>query len=315
MLFGAHESVAGGVHAVFGRAQADACRAIQVFTKNSNQWKDPVLAPDVVKAFRDGRASYGAAPMLSHASYLINLATDDAELLARSVGSLAAEVERSSTLGIDYVVLHPGAHLGAGEGVGVERVAEALDAVHDRVKGASARILLENTAGQGTCIGHRFEHLRAIFDRAACEGQLGLCIDTQHSFAAGYDLASDDGYENTWRELEALSLLHRVCAFHINDSKKPLGSRVDRHEHVGEGLLGLRTFWRLANDERFKAVPAVLETEPRDAAEPYKDEVALLNGLVGATAPAPLPAFALELVEAKPAKRTAATAAKRARSR
>ena len=316
MLFGAHESVSGGVPTVFARAKIDECHALQIFTKNSNQWKEPVLAPEVIAAFREGRAAYGdgasalgaarSAPgmtILSHASYLINLGTDDATVLGRSIDALVAEVERSSALGVDYVVLHPGAHLGAGEEVGLARVCEAIDAVHARTPSATAGILLENTAGQGTCVGHRFEHLQAIFEGAKTSSRLGVCIDTQHSFAAGYDLSTEDGYEKTLRSIDACVGLDRVRAFHLNDSKKPLGARVDRHEHLGEGLLGLGAFWRLANDKRFTNVPAVLETEPRERGEPYRAEVAMLRGLVGATEPERKVAFALEVVEAKPKKK------------
>jgi len=309
MLCGAHESVAGGVPKAFARAKADACRAVQVFTKNANQWKEPALADEVCAAFKAERAAYGAPlRVLSHTSYLINLATDDPALLKRSIDSLVAEIDRCSMLGIDYVVLHPGAHLGAGDDVGLARVCEALDEVHGRTAagagGASAaRVLLENTAGQGTCVGHRFEHLQAIFEGAKTRDRLGVCFDTQHAFAAGYDLSTVEGYERTWRDFDAFVGLPRLRAFHLNDSKKPLGSRVDRHEHIGEGLLGLGTFWRLVNDARFAEVPGVVETEPRDGDAPYREEVALLAGLVGAGEPERKPAFALEIVDAKPAKK------------
>ncbi len=303
MLFGAHESVAGGVATVFGRAGIDGCQAIQVFTKNSNQWKEPTLAPEAIAAFREARAAYPArATILAHASYLINLATGDALVLQRSVDALVAEVSRSSALGLDYVVLHPGAHLGAGEEAGIARVCEALEAVHARTQGATARILLENTAGQGTCVGHRFEHLQAIFEGTKTGASLGVCFDTQHAFAAGYDLATDDGYERTFGQLAACVGLERLRAFHLNDSKKPLGARVDRHEHIGDGELGLRTFWRLANDARFAETPAVLETEPREGAEPFRAEVALLKGLVGASPPPAKASFSLQLTSALSAK-------------
>jgi deoxyribonuclease IV len=304
MLFGAHESVAGGVSSVFARAKIDGCRAIQIFTKNSNQWKEPALTPEAIAAFKEGRAEYkGNLPILAHASYLINLGTDDGIILQKSIDSLVAEVERSSSLGIDYVVVHPGAHLGAGEEVGLARVCEALDAVHERTANASARILLENTAGQGTCIGHKLEHLQAIFEGAKTSARLGVCFDTQHAFAAGYDVSTDEGYDKTWSAFEACVGLGRLRAFHLNDSKKPLGARVDRHEHLGEGEIGLRAFWRLANDPRFAEIPAVLETEPREGGEPFKAEVALLEGLVGGEAPAAKPVFALEVVEAKSGKK------------
>ncbi|HEY2517743.1 MAG TPA: deoxyribonuclease IV [Polyangiaceae bacterium] len=302
MLFGAHESVAGGVATSFGRARTDGCRALQIFTKNSNQWKEPALTPEGIASFRSARAEYGAIPVLSHASYLINAASDDGELFQKSIDALVAEVERSSALGVDYVVFHPGAHLGKGEGVGLAHVCEALEAVHARTPNATARILLENTAGQGTCVGHRFEHLQAIFEGVRTAERLGVCFDTQHAFAAGYDLSTDAGYDATWSALASSVGLSRVKAFHLNDSKKPLGARVDRHENLGEGLLGLRTFWRLANDPRFDLLPAVVETEPREGAEPYKAEVALLRGLVGAEPPPAKPAFVLEVQETKAAK-------------
>ncbi len=305
MLFGAHESVAGGVSSVFARAAIDGCHAIQIFTKNSNQWKEPSLTPEAIAAFKEGRAEYREkVSILAHASYLINLGTDDGLILQRSIDALVAEVERSSSLGIDYVVLHPGAHLGAGEDVGLARVCGAIDTVHERTPNASTRILLENTAGQGTCVGHKIEHLQAIFEGAKTASRLGVCFDTQHAFAAGYDLSTDEGYEKTWSAFGAFVGFPRLRAFHLNDSKKPLGARVDRHEHLGEGEIGLPAFWRLANDARFATIPAVLETEPREGAEPFKAEVQLLEGLVGAERPKGKPAFALE-VEAKGGKKKA----------
>ena len=302
MLLGAHESVAGGLAAAFGRAKIDGCAAVQIFTKNSNQWRDPEITGDQIAIFRAAHAAVaggagraGAMPVMAHTSYLINLATDKADILAKSRDSLVAEVERCSALGVAHVVLHPGAHLGAGEDVGVARTVESLDEVHARTKGASARILIENTAGQGTCVGHRIDHLAEIFARVKHPERLGLCIDTQHTFAAGYDLSTPDGYAKTFEDLDKAVGLAKVEAFHLNDSKKPLGSRVDRHENIGEGLLGLSLFWRLVNDPRFASVPAVVETEPRDPDAPYRDEIALLTSLVGAPQPKPkAPVFKLE---------------------
>jgi deoxyribonuclease-4 len=313
MIFGAHESVAGGLAGAFARGTADGAKAIQIFTKASGMWREPVITPDQIAAFRAAHAAAsrtggGRVPVMAHTSYLINLATDDRDLLARSVEALVAEVLRSSALGVDFCVLHPGAHLGAGEEIGVRRTAEALDEVCERTPNATARILIENTAGQGTCVGHRIEHLHGIFAAAHHADRLGICFDTQHAFAAGYDLSTPEGYEKTWRELDAAVGIDKVRAFHLNDSKKPLGSRVDRHEHVGEGNLGLRTFWRLANDPRFASVPGVLETEPREGDTPFKGEVALLRSLVGAPEPPvkePAP-FQLEVVEPKAKKRARA---------
>jgi deoxyribonuclease IV len=295
MLCGAHESVRGDLHLALERAEKDGAKAVQIFTKSSGMWREPVLTREQVRLFRAAREGF-AGPVLAHTSYLINLATDKPEILQKSVEALVAEVERSSALGVDFVVLHPGAHLGYGEDGALSRVAEGLDAVLERTRGATARILLENTAGQGSCVGHSFEHLAAILARTAEGRRLGVCFDTQHAFAAGYDLATADGYVKTWDAFVRTVGLDRLCAFHLNDSKKPLGSRVDRHEHIGEGNLGRYLFWRLLNDPRFASTPGVLETEPEEGAElPYAREIALLRSLEGGVEPAPKPAFALEL--------------------
>ena len=314
MLLGAHESVAGGLAKAFERAKVDGCSALQIFTKNANQWKDPEITAEQVAFFRAAHAGAAAMPVMAHTSYLINLATDKADILAKSRDALVAEIERCSALGVAYAVLHPGAHLGAGEDVGVQRTVESLDEVHERTKAATARILIENTAGQGTCVGHRIDHIAEIFARVKHPERLGVCIDTQHTFAAGYDISTPDGYAKTFEELDRQVGIARILAFHLNDSKKPLGSRVDRHENIGEGLLGLGTFWRLTNDPRFATIPAVVETEPRDPEMPYRDEVALLTSLVGAPEPKAQPSvFKLEPPPAAlPGK---ATTKKRARAK
>jgi deoxyribonuclease-4 len=305
MITGAHESVSGGLHLALGRATVDGCAALQIFTKNSNQWREPELDPAKLTAFRAAHAEAGNIPILAHTSYLINLGTEDEALLQRSKDALVAEVVRSSALGIAFVVLHPGAHNGAGETVGIARVAESLAEVLTRTEGQSARILIENTAGQGTSLGCTFEHIAGIFDGVGAEkvdARMGVCFDTQHCFASGYDISTDAGYEETFKRFDSLVGLGRLRAFHLNDSKKPLASRVDRHEHIGEGNLGLATFWRLANDPRFEAIPGVLETEPREGDHPYRDEVSLVRGLKGAARPkkAP-PVFSLALSPAPPA--------------
>jgi deoxyribonuclease-4 len=288
MFFGAHELVTGGLHLAFDRGSADGCRAIQIFTKPSSMWREPELSDAAIAEFRSRRAAHGNPPVLAHTSYLINLATDEPDILAKSKDALVCEVMRSSALGVSYCVLHPGAHMGAGDDEGITRVVRALDEVHARTRGASARILIENTAGQGSCVGHKLEHVARILNETKEGERLGVCFDTQHAFAAGYDLSSASGYAKTWETIDRLFGAHRVLAFHLNDSKKGLGARVDRHEHIGEGVLGLALFWRLANDPRFVEIPAVLETEPRtDDAGPYKEEVALLRSLVGAPEPKP----------------------------
>lgn len=318
MITGAHESVAGGLEKAIGRAEVDGCHALQIFTKNSNQWREPELGGDRVEAFRSAHASAGSFPIFAHTSYLINLGTQDEELLKRSKEALVAEVVRSSALGIAFVVLHPGAHNGAGEEVGIARVAASLIEVIDRTQGQSARILIENTAGQGTSLGCRFEQIAGIFDGVGAElarERLGVCFDTQHAFASGYDLSTDAGYDETWKQFDGIVGLGHLRGFHLNDSKKPLGSRVDRHEHVGEGNLGLPTFWRLVNDPRFDAIPGVLETEPREGDFPYRDEVSLVRGLAGAPRPKPpAPVFSLALSPA-PAKSDKAPKSGKPRSR
>lgn len=297
MIFGAHESVAGGLDNALTRARADACRAVQIFTKNSNTWREPVLTAEQIAKFRRVRDADGAAdgsaegragaamPVLAHTSYLINLATDKPDVLARSKDALVAELRRSNDLGVDFVVLHPGAHLGAGVEAGVRRIGEALDEVLERVGAVDTRLLLENTAGQGSCVGCSFDELAAIFEATRGRARLGVCFDTQHAYAAGYDLTTDEGYEATFTAFDRALGLDKLRAFHLNDSKKALGSRVDRHEHIGEGLFGLGTFWRLANDARFEHHPGVVETEPAEGDTPYRAEVARLVALVGAPRP------------------------------
>jgi deoxyribonuclease-4 len=304
VILGAHESVSGGLHKSLERAVVDGCRALQVFTKNGSQWREPALAEADVLAFRAARDAAGRPPVLAHSSYLINLCAPDADLVTRSKEALVAEVLRSSALAIDFVVLHPGAHVGTGEEAGLRRVSESLDEVLDKTRGATARILIENTAGQGTTLGHRFEHIGAILEGVHDKARLGVCFDTQHAFASGYDARTEDGYASVWEAFDANVGLEMLRAFHLNDSKKPLGSRIDRHEHIGEGCVGLGLFWRLVNDPRFATIPAILETEPREGDAPFKEEVAMLTSLVGAREPVPpVKAFALELVPSSAPKR------------
>jgi len=304
MILGAHESTLGGLPTVFERGKVDGCLAIQVFTKSGSQWRDPPLDAAEVAAFRGAREAAGHPAVLAHASYLINLCGTNADFVTRSKDSLVAEVLRSSALGVDFVVLHPGAHMGTGEETGIKHIVEALDEVLDRTKGASSRILLENTAGQGSTLGHSFEQVGAILGSVHDPGRLGVCFDTQHAFASGYDARTAAGYARVWEEFDANVPKGSLAAFHLNDSKKPLGSRIDRHEHIGEGLLGKGFFWRLMNDPRFATVPGVLETEPREGDAPFRAEVDMLRALVGAPEPVPEEKpFMLEVVEAPRSKR------------
>jgi deoxyribonuclease-4 len=280
---GAHESIAGGFQTAIDLAEEDGCEALQVFTKVANQWKEPVADEAKARPFHEGVARLRLAPVLSHVSYLVNLCSDDAALRARSADSLAMELRRSETLGIPYVVLHPGAHKGQGEDVGVAQVAAGLDAAYARADAdgrIAARILLEITAGQGSSLGHSFEQLALILGRARCAARLGFCFDTCHALAAGYDWTTEKGYADVFRSFDRAVGLDRLLAFHLNDSKKGVGSRVDRHEWIGDGEIGLEPFGRLVRDRRFAKHPGVLEIPPHDDDRGYKQNLARLRKLV-----------------------------------
>ncbi|HEY8503289.1 MAG TPA: deoxyribonuclease IV [Gemmataceae bacterium] len=287
--FGAHMSTAGGLHRALERAAGFGCEAVQLFTKNSNQWKGKPLTDPEVEQFRRVLAESGLARPAAHDSYLINLASPDEATYRKSIDAFEEELRRAERLGLSYLVTHPGAHLGSGEEEGLRRVAAAIDEVHARCPGFGVRILLENTAGQGTCLGHRFEHLADVLGRVADPARLGVCFDTCHAVAAGYPLAPRRAYEALWEEFDRRVGLGRVELFHLNDSKKPLGSRVDRHEHIGEGHVGLEAFRLLVNDPRFADRPMVLETpkEQRDGEEMDARNLARLRKLVGKRRPIP----------------------------
>lgn len=271
MILGAHESIAGGLHKAFDRAREHGAEAVQVFVKNARGWKAKPLDPADIRAFREA----AGMPAMAHASYLINLAAPEgSELRTKSLDALEDELSRCEALGIPGLVLHPGAHADAAEGVAL--VAAALDECFDRVPG-KAQVWLENTAGQGTSLAWRFEELGAILRAAGRKDRLGVCFDTCHAFAAGYDLTTDEGYDATFAALgEAIGGLDRVRGFHLNDCKKPLGCRVDRHEEIGDGVMGLSPFRRLLLDERFARVPGVLETPEPDR---YPDNLRKLRTL------------------------------------
>lgn len=264
MLLGAHESTAGGLPRVFERCARDGVQAVQLWTRSSRQWAARTLSAEEVASFRAAHASYAAGqiPAAAHASYLINLASAKDEIRRRSIDALHDECARAEQLGVGQVILHVGASQGAERSLAIKRVADALREVSSALpRRARVRILIEFTAGQGTCIGSSFEDLRSVLD-ATGERRLGVCLDTQHMFAAGVDWTTPRGYERTFEAFERIVGLRYLEAFHLNDSKKPLGSRVDRHEIIGEGLIGLAPFARLVNDPRFRLLPAYLETPP-----------------------------------------------------
>ena len=258
--FGAHMSIAGGCDRAVHAARAVGFETVQLFTKNNNQWNAPPLSDEHARTFRAALAETGITDPVAHTSYLINLASPEEALWEKSIEALALEVERCELLGIPDLVLHPGAHMGQGEKKGVMRVARALDRVHRRTKGVTVKIDLETTAGQGTNLGYRFEHLSDILRRVGCSERLGVCVDTCHIFAAGYSLASKEEYDETIERLEETVGLARLRAWHLNDSVRECGSRVDRHAGIGVGLIGLEPFRHLVNDARFRHVPMILET-------------------------------------------------------
>jgi deoxyribonuclease IV len=279
---GAHLSIAGGVRNALLEAERLGCEAVQIFTKNSNQWAGRPFADGEAAEFRKLVRKLKLKCVNAHDSYLINLATPDPVLWRKSLEAFVDELERAEALGLKYVVMHPGAHVGAGEEAGIANVIRAIDAVHKRCSDFKVRILLEITAGQGSSLGYRFEHLRDIIRGCGEPKRLGVCFDTCHALAAGYPLSTPADYEATFAEFDRVIGLGRIKLFHLNDSKKPLGSRVDRHELIGKGHLGLEPFRLLMNDPRFCKVPMVLETPKHDADGKEMDPVnlGLLKSLV-----------------------------------
>lgn len=274
-LFGAHLSIAGGLHNAIAAALALECGTVQLFTKNASQWRAKPLADDEIQRFRKALSASKLRLATAHDSYLINLATPDDALYRKSIDAFTEEMERAETLGLSYLVTHPGAFMSTSEEAGIARVVSALDEVHKRCSGYRVKVLLENTAGQGTCLGHRFEHLASIRDRVRDTARLGVCFDTCHAFAAGYPLDANGGYDATFQEFDDVIGLKHLLLFHTNDSKKPLGCRVDRHEGLGRGEIGLETFRRIVNDNRFRDRPMILETPKEDEHGKLMDPVNL----------------------------------------
>lgn len=282
-------SVAGGLPRAVERARLHRCDALQIFTKNASQWRGRTLPDSEIAAFTRAVVDARLTAVVSHASYLINLAAVDPGLRRRSTEAMADELDRAEALDLLGVVLHPGCYTSGSEGEGLRLIAAALGDLLASRPGGQAMILLEHTAGQGTALGATFEHLAAIIDGLGGHARIGVCLDTCHLLASGYDIASAEGYADTFRKFEAVVGLPRLKVFHVNDSKKPLGSRVDRHEGIGGGHVGLGAFRRLVNDPRFRTIPMVLETpkaagkKAGDVAVDALDERNLdtLRGLIG----------------------------------
>ncbi len=277
MRFGAHMSIAGGIQRAVDRAVEVDCETLQVFTKSARQWAARPLDDDEVEAFRSRRTDAGIDPAVAHASYLINLGSADNDLWERSCDSFVVEIDRCARLGLDGIVIHPGAHGGDGEQAGLDRVAEALESVIERAP-AGPRVLLETTAGQGTALGGRLEHLRWFLDRLGSE-RLGVCLDTCHLHAAGYSLSSPADVESSLTQIEAVIGFENVYVMHCNDSLGEAGSHRDRHAHIGAGTIGEEGFAALLTDPRLHAMPAVLETPKDEAGDWDRANLARLRAL------------------------------------
>lgn len=279
-LFGAHESVAGGLHLAFKRIASVGGDSLQIFTRNQRQWKPKPLSEKEVKDFLATHEKYEGIPVASHASYLLNLATAKKDLLAKSVDALVLELERCHQLAVPYVVMHPGSHGGDGVEAGLERFVAgmdmALESGYDDVM-----LLLETTAGQGTGLGSAFEEIGYMRAHSRFPERIGVCVDTCHIFAAGYDLRTPEAYEATMQALDEHIGLEYVKFFHLNDSKKDLGCRVDRHEHIGKGMIGLDGFRLLVNDSRFTEMPMTLETPKGEDLAEDRENIATLKSLLG----------------------------------
>ncbi|NLX13950.1 MAG: deoxyribonuclease IV [Phycisphaerales bacterium] len=258
--FGAHMSIAGGLHLAFERATAAGCDCFQIFVKNQRQWQAEPLQPEQIRAWQRARRAARLRPVIAHGSYLLNLAGPDEDLWQRSVAALVDELDRCEQLDIGWLVIHPGAHLGRGEAWGLRRIARAVNTAIRRTPGYQARVTLETTAGQGTNLGYRFEHLAAVLARVREPERVAVCLDTSHVFAAGYNLSAPSDCAATLDEFERHIGLDRLACIHLNDSRGPCGGRVDRHEHIGKGQIGRAGFRRLVNDPRLRGRPMILET-------------------------------------------------------
>ena len=259
-LIGAHMSTAGGVHIAFARGASIGCTTMQVFVKNNNQWRARPFTHEEVLNYKTAESNAGIAPVVAHAAYLINLCATDRSILEKSRSAFNDELKRCEKLGIKALIFHPGAHMGAGELDGIKRIAESLNTVHEETQGYAVLSAIESTAGQGSAIGYRFEHLRSIIDLVDAKGRMAICLDTCHLLAAGYDIRTHEGWEKTMTQFDDIVGMNRLVAVHVNDSKKELGSRVDRHEHIGKGKVGLEGFRAMMNDPRLVTIPKILET-------------------------------------------------------
>jgi deoxyribonuclease-4 len=260
ILLGAHMSIGGGVQMAIERGCSIKCTAIQMFVKNNMQWFARPLKREEIRAFLEHRQRGELLSIFAHANYLINLAATNPQFLENSIRALSEELTRADQLELPFLVLHPGAHLGVGEEAGLEKIVDSVNRVFRKIPKVKTKIALETTAGQGSCLGHRFEQIAYIIENVRQPERLCVCLDTAHVFAAGYEIGADAGVKKTFRDFDRVIGLTRLAAIHLNDSKTVRGSRVDRHQHIGKGEIGLDAFRFIMRDRRFRKIPKVLET-------------------------------------------------------
>lgn len=275
-------SIAGGIDLAPVRGGSVGCEIIQLFTKSSNQWAARPLADEAIALFKENLKASKIRTAFAHDSYLINLGSPDPALHKKSLDAFVHELERAEALGLMALVFHPGSHMEKGEDDALKRIANSVNQAHDKTPGAKALTCFENAAGQGTNVGHRFEHLAKLIELTEDKKRIGVCFDTQHAFAAGYDLRTEESYEKVFKEFDKIVGTRWLKAFHLNDSKKELGSRVDRHDHIGKGQIGLTAFRCLMNDPRFKDLPMSLETPKGPDLREDIENLAVLRGLIKA---------------------------------
>ena len=279
-LLGSHMSIAGGVDKAFLEGRKAGCDVMQIFTKSSRQWAAQPYSKEEIQNYHANQKETGIVTVIAHDSYLLNLGSPDNVLQKRSIRAFIDEMERCETLSIPYLVAHPGAHVGSGEEEGIKTIGRSLDEIHQGCAGFKVKIALEITAGQGSNLGYRFEQIRNMIDATKESDRLRVCFDTEHAFAAGYDLRTKEGYERTFVEFDEAIGLKLLAAFHLNDSKKEFHSRVDRHEHIGKGHIGVEAFRLLMNDRRFWGLPMCLETPKEPDLKEDVENLTLLRSLI-----------------------------------
>jgi len=280
LLIGAHMSINGGIHTAFDRGTSIGCTTMQVFVKNNNRWKSKPLSDEDVQNYKTAEAKARIAPVIAHAAYLINLAAVNKGILKKSRDAFVDELTRCEQLGISGLNVHPGSHGGAGEADGINRIAESINVAHERTQGCRTLTVLEATAGQGNALGYRFEQLQRIIELVEYRNRVAVCIDTCHVFAAGYDIRTMAGWEAALKQFDEVIGMKRLVAIHMNDSKKEFNSRVDRHEHIGKGCIGLEGFRAIMNDPHLTSIPKILETPKSEDMHEDVENLEVLKSLV-----------------------------------